>query len=154
MEDLQLDTLPAASSTAKNMRSGRLVRGEDTFDLWALGTLTGHEDDDSALAAAGGEMNGLSCLLPRKSKAGKLYAGESCLISIMPRNCPHPRSQRRRHQLVDSSYPCNLCDLWPQTPNMVLSLPRVSTRTHRDHHMPSNPSSTNLFLTATQGTTS
>jgi hypothetical protein len=84
LEELQLDTLPAASLKAKTMKLGRLVRGEETYDLWALGTSTSPEDGDSVLAVASGEMNGLSCLLPRKSKSGKLYAGESCLISTIP----------------------------------------------------------------------
>jgi hypothetical protein len=57
-----------------------MSRRDSNYDVWSVGENT--EDNlegDQAVAAAGDEMKGLSCLFPRKSKRGKLYAGKSSL---------------------------------------------------------------------------
>ena len=40
-----------------------------TFDLWSVA------EDDTKLPVGGDELKNISCLLPRKSKMGKLYPG-------------------------------------------------------------------------------
>lgn len=54
---------------SKSARAGTISRKLATFDIWSVG------DDDDQLVG-GEEIKGLSCLLPRKSKKGKLYPSE------------------------------------------------------------------------------
>jgi len=54
-------------SSTHNMRVGTLVRKHATFDIWSV---AGDDDDNEV---GGEEVKGLSCLLPRKRKQGKLY---------------------------------------------------------------------------------
>ncbi|KAH7890085.1 hypothetical protein F5I97DRAFT_1850037 [Phlebopus sp. FC_14] len=61
LEGLQIDP-PPSSRTA---RVGNLTRKNTTFDVWSIG-------DDDADCVGGEELRGLSCLLPRKKKRGKL----------------------------------------------------------------------------------
>jgi hypothetical protein len=75
MEEMHLDSLP--KSSLKSIRIGRLARGTTNYDVWSVGREAPTEGSHSAIAAAGEEFMGMSCLLPRKSKKGKLYLGSS-----------------------------------------------------------------------------
>jgi hypothetical protein len=48
-----------------------------SFDLWNLG-----DDDDGQNPVGGDEIKGISCLLPRKKKKGKLYLGRLVFMSF------------------------------------------------------------------------
>ncbi|KAG6853096.1 hypothetical protein C0991_006899 [Blastosporella zonata] len=63
LENLTLERLV---STKKSARAATLSRKHATFDIWSVG-----EEDDGGIG--GEEIKALSCLLPRKSKKGKLY---------------------------------------------------------------------------------
>ncbi|OBZ75065.1 hypothetical protein A0H81_04875 [Grifola frondosa] len=63
LEDLKLD----APSTSKTSRIGSIDRKHTSYDVWSLGD---HDEDESV---GGEELRGLSCLLPRQKKGGKLY---------------------------------------------------------------------------------
>jgi hypothetical protein len=62
LDGIDID-LPQSSRTA---RIGNVKRKHTTFDIWALG-------DGEEQPVGGEEIRGLSCLLPRKKKKGKLY---------------------------------------------------------------------------------
>ncbi|KAF8061749.1 hypothetical protein FPV67DRAFT_1510175 [Lyophyllum atratum] len=62
LESTTIEVPPAP----KTSRTGTLKRKHATFDIWSVG-----EDDEHGIG--GEEIKGLSCLLPRKSKKGKLY---------------------------------------------------------------------------------
>ncbi|KIM49608.1 hypothetical protein M413DRAFT_438785 [Hebeloma cylindrosporum] len=53
-------------SSSKSARIGTIQRKRTTFDIWSVG-------DDQTHLVGGEELKSLSCLLPRKSKKGKLY---------------------------------------------------------------------------------
>jgi hypothetical protein len=61
-------------SSGKSERVGTLVRKYATYDIWSIG-----EDDDQPIG--GEEIKGLSPLLPRKRKSGKLFQGKQLLLS-------------------------------------------------------------------------
>ena len=112
---------------------GDLMRKGTAYDVWALDPAT-----SDAVASGGGggkascdqdgfgrmvsssssvegvgaeELNGLSVLLPRKRKGGKLYLGASrscafhafCLAAIL-KKCYYPLSSKAHH-----AAPCRLC---------------------------------------------
>ncbi|KAF9464532.1 hypothetical protein BDZ94DRAFT_1190812 [Collybia nuda] len=54
------------AAPSKSMRAGTINRKHATFDIWSVG-------DDDNQHVGGEEIKGLSCLLPRKSKKGKLF---------------------------------------------------------------------------------
>ncbi|KAG8217136.1 hypothetical protein J3R82DRAFT_5194 [Butyriboletus roseoflavus] len=56
-------------SLSQTTRVGCLTRKTTSYDVWSIG-------DDDAEVAGGEELRGLSCLLPRKRKKGKLYIGK------------------------------------------------------------------------------
>ena len=58
--------MPSSSHTSC---IGTLKRKYATYDLWDLG------DDSGQNLVGGDEVKGISCLLPRKKKKGKLYQG-------------------------------------------------------------------------------
>ncbi|GLB35591.1 putative DNA-directed RNA polymerase I subunit RPA34.5 [Lyophyllum shimeji] len=62
LESMTIQVPPASKTT----RTGTLNRKHATFDIWSVG-----EDDEDG--GGGEEIKSLSCLLPRKSKKGKLY---------------------------------------------------------------------------------
>ena len=64
LENVQID-LPSAS---QSKTVGVLDRKHMSYDIWSVG-------DDDRLPVGGEEVRGLSCLLPRKKKNGKLYKG-------------------------------------------------------------------------------
>ena len=64
---------PVSSRTA---RVGSLTRKNVTHDVWSIG-------DDDADVMGGDDVRGLSCLLPRKKKKGKLCLGIGVLIHHM-----------------------------------------------------------------------
>lgn len=65
LDGFSFDLNVSPSETAK---VGELTRKTTSFDLWSVGDASSPED-----MAAGEELKGLSCLLP---KEGKLYRGE------------------------------------------------------------------------------
>jgi hypothetical protein len=71
LENIQLDK-PISSVSPRSAVVGILKRKHTTFDIWSVG-----DDGDDDLPVGGEELKGLSCLLPRKSKKGKLYPGLS-----------------------------------------------------------------------------
>ena len=60
--------MPVSSIPPRSTELGKLKRKHMTFDIWSVG-----EGDDRAVG--GEELKGLSCLLPRQKKKGKLYPG-------------------------------------------------------------------------------
>ncbi|KAJ6606156.1 hypothetical protein DFH09DRAFT_1119463 [Mycena vulgaris] len=69
LETAQLE-LPAAAKrdSTKSAKLGMLQRKHVAYDIWSVG-----DDAPEELAIGGEEIKRLSCLLPRKSKKGKLY---------------------------------------------------------------------------------
>ncbi|KDQ59813.1 hypothetical protein JAAARDRAFT_56778 [Jaapia argillacea MUCL 33604] len=66
LDSAKLDTLP---STSRNARMGSVSRKQTQYDIWSLGNDPDHGGED----IGGEEVRGLSCLLPRGKKGGKLY---------------------------------------------------------------------------------
>jgi hypothetical protein len=64
-----------APSSSSTHTLGQVKRKHEAYDLWSLGDRGDNDVDHDQIG--GDEMNGLSCLLPRKSKEGKLYLGEN-----------------------------------------------------------------------------
>ena len=71
LENLRLHK-PISSVSPQSALVGVLKRKHTTFDIWSVG-----DSDDQPVG--GEELKGLSCLLPRKKKKGKLYPGMSSL---------------------------------------------------------------------------
>ncbi|KAJ7891339.1 hypothetical protein B0H14DRAFT_3105216 [Mycena olivaceomarginata] len=70
LETAQLEFPSGAKrDSAKSAKLGMLQRKHIGYDIWSVG-----DDEPEELPVAGEEIKGLSCLLPRKSKKGKLYA--------------------------------------------------------------------------------
>ena len=69
LDNLQLQK-PISSVSPGSGLVGTLKRKHTTFDIWSVG-----DSDDQPVG--GEELKGLSCLLPRKKKKGKLYPGMS-----------------------------------------------------------------------------
>ena len=73
LENLQLHKpISSVSSSHRSGLVGTLKRKHTTFDIWSVG-----DSDDDDQPVGGEELKGLSCLLPRKKKKGKLYPGMS-----------------------------------------------------------------------------
>ncbi|KAH0830166.1 hypothetical protein J3R83DRAFT_1515 [Lanmaoa asiatica] len=92
LEGLEVDP-PSSSRTA---RVGGLARKHTTYDVWSIG-------DDDAELVGGDELRGLSCLLPRKKKRGKLYiapkhVSQHIVISAQPPIATAPEHQPVVHQ--------------------------------------------------------
>ncbi|KAJ7778781.1 hypothetical protein DFH07DRAFT_795997 [Mycena maculata] len=70
LETAQLE-LPAAMKrdSKKTAKLGMLQRKHVGYDIWSIG-----DDAPEELPIGGEEIKAISCLLPRKSKKGKLYA--------------------------------------------------------------------------------
>ncbi|KAF7305228.1 hypothetical protein MKEN_01238000 [Mycena kentingensis (nom. inval.)] len=68
LESAQLK-LPS-SDADKTAKLGMIQRKHVAYDVWSVG-----KDVPEELPIGGEEVKGLSCLLPRKSKKGRLYAG-------------------------------------------------------------------------------
>ncbi|KAI9570754.1 hypothetical protein HD554DRAFT_2018135 [Boletus coccyginus] len=90
------------SSSSRTARIGGLTTKNASYDAWSIG-------DDDAEDVGGEELRGLSCLLPRKSKQGKLYIAPECAsrhIVISPHpsvpKAPSPRDFQKRPR---PSYP-------------------------------------------------
>ncbi|KAG6826391.1 hypothetical protein H0H92_016001 [Tricholoma furcatifolium] len=64
---LESTTLERLSSEKGRVRAATLTRKQGTYDIWSIGK----EEDDGTVG--GDELKAISCLLPRKSKKGKLY---------------------------------------------------------------------------------
>jgi len=65
LDGLEID-LPSSS---RSDQVGSLSRKSAVYDIWSMG------DDDTDFAGAE-ELRGLTCLLPRRKKMGKLYIGK------------------------------------------------------------------------------
>ncbi|KAJ7491038.1 hypothetical protein FB451DRAFT_1124651 [Mycena latifolia] len=70
LETAQLE-IPATAKrdSKKSAKLGMLQRKHVAYDIWSVG-----DDEPAELPIGGEEVKGLSCLLPRKSKKGRLYA--------------------------------------------------------------------------------
>ncbi|KAJ6630273.1 hypothetical protein B0H10DRAFT_2207957 [Mycena sp. CBHHK59/15] len=66
LETAQLAAPPRGSKSGK---LGMLQRKHTAYDIWSVG-----DDAPEELPIGGEEIKGISCLLPRRSKKGKLYA--------------------------------------------------------------------------------
>ncbi|KAG1749548.1 hypothetical protein EDB19DRAFT_147213 [Suillus lakei] len=64
LDGLEIDV--PSSSSSRSGQIGSLSRKNAVYDIWSMG------DDDTDFAGAE-ELRGLSCLLPRRKKSGKLY---------------------------------------------------------------------------------
>ncbi|KAF7359109.1 hypothetical protein MSAN_01252400 [Mycena sanguinolenta] len=70
LETAQLGFPPGAKRDGKkSAKLGMLQRKHVAYDIWSVG-----DDEPEELPITGEEIKDLSCLLPRKSKKGKLYA--------------------------------------------------------------------------------
>lgn len=58
-----------ASTSVKTTKVGSVDRKHTSYDVWSLG-------EDQTEHVGGEEIKGLSCLLPRQKKGGKLYQGK------------------------------------------------------------------------------
>ncbi|KAF9784357.1 hypothetical protein BJ322DRAFT_981432, partial [Thelephora terrestris] len=67
------DAVFNAPSSSSTHTLGQIKRKHETYDLWSLGDRGADDVDRDQIG--GDEMNALSCLLPRKSKDGKLHLG-------------------------------------------------------------------------------
>lgn len=77
LDNLNL-TLPPSASTS-SMRVGTLSKKNAAYDIWSVRD----EASDETTVAGGDEVLGLSCLVPRKKKGGKLFTGvHTCLTLI------------------------------------------------------------------------
>ncbi|KAJ7221573.1 hypothetical protein GGX14DRAFT_430211 [Mycena pura] len=65
---LEAAQLEIPADRKKTAKMGVLQRKHVAYDVWAVG-----DDTPEALPIGGEEIKGLSCLLPRKSKKGRLY---------------------------------------------------------------------------------
>ncbi|KAI0737980.1 hypothetical protein C8Q80DRAFT_1125075 [Daedaleopsis nitida] len=86
LEDIKIE----AASSHKTTRVGSINRKTTTYDVWSLG-------DDDTEAVGGDELRSVSCLLPRRRKAGKLYQAPKpiarrLVISAHPTLPTPPRS--------------------------------------------------------------
>ncbi|KAJ7611728.1 hypothetical protein FB45DRAFT_803788 [Roridomyces roridus] len=69
LKTAQISLSPAAKRDSKKTeKMGTLPRTKVTYDIWSVG-----DDAPDDLPVGGEEIKSLSCLLPRKSKKGKLY---------------------------------------------------------------------------------
>ncbi|KAJ6546787.1 hypothetical protein B0H19DRAFT_1162500 [Mycena capillaripes] len=70
LESAQVE-LPAAArrDSKKSAKMGMLQRKLVAYDIWSVG-----DDAPEEMPIGGEEIKGLSCLVPRKSKKGRLYA--------------------------------------------------------------------------------
>ncbi|KAJ7765762.1 hypothetical protein B0H16DRAFT_1524299 [Mycena metata] len=69
LETAQLELSgPSKRDSRKSAKMGMLQRKHVAYDIWSVG-----DDVPEELPIGGEEVKGLSCLLPRKSKKGKLY---------------------------------------------------------------------------------
>lgn len=60
--------------SSKSEKVGTLNRKHANYDIWSVGN-----DDEQPVG--GEEIKALACLLPRKTKKGKLYRGEYDFLS-------------------------------------------------------------------------
>ncbi|KAJ7215305.1 hypothetical protein B0H12DRAFT_1154665 [Mycena haematopus] len=75
LETAQLGFPPGAKrDSKKSAKLGTLQRKYVAYDIWSVG-----DDEPEEIPIAGEEIKGLSCLLPRKSKKGKLYAAPASI---------------------------------------------------------------------------
>ncbi|KIK96680.1 hypothetical protein PAXRUDRAFT_825703 [Paxillus rubicundulus Ve08.2h10] len=92
LEGLEIDP-PSSSRTA---RVGSLTRKAATYDVWSVG-------DDDTEVVGGEELRGLSCLIPRTKKGGKLCMAPKTIsrhivISAQPTVPTVPEHQPVVHQ--------------------------------------------------------
>ncbi|KAG1736928.1 uncharacterized protein EDB91DRAFT_1055328 [Suillus paluster] len=91
-EGLEVD----APSSSRSRQVGSLSRKGTVYDIWSMG------DDDTEFAGAE-ELRGLSCLLPRKKKSGKLYMAPKeitrhLVVSAQPSKATPPEHPSILHQ--------------------------------------------------------
>ena len=96
MSGLEIDS----HSSSRTAHIGRLARKHTSYDVWSIG-------DDDAEFAGGEELRGLSCLLPRRRKDGKLYIGEGLVFFALRSLRSHTPSAPKRisRQIVISAQP-------------------------------------------------
>lgn len=77
LDNLKL-TLPPSASTS-SMRVGTLSKKNAAYDIWSVRD----EASDETTVAGGDEVLGLSCLVPRKNKGGKLFTGAYTFLALL-----------------------------------------------------------------------
>ncbi|KAG1856621.1 hypothetical protein DFJ58DRAFT_913599 [Suillus subalutaceus] len=92
LDGLEID----APSSSRSDQVGSLSRKSAVYDIWSMG------DDDTDFARAE-ELRGLSCLLPRKKKRGKLYIAPKeiarhLVVSAQPSRASPPEHPSILHQ--------------------------------------------------------
>ncbi|KAF7294636.1 hypothetical protein MIND_01000200 [Mycena indigotica] len=75
LESAELHVPKEAGKTAK---IGTIPRKRMAYDVWTLG-----ESDETELPVCGEEIKGVSCLLPRRSKKGRLYAAPKAIARTL-----------------------------------------------------------------------
>jgi len=92
LDGLEID----APSSSRSGQVGSLTRKSAVYDIWSMG------DDDADFAGAE-ELRGLSCLLPRKRKKGRLYIAPKeiarhFVVSAQPSRASPPEHPSILHQ--------------------------------------------------------
>lgn len=92
LDGLEID----APSSSRSGQVGSLSRKSTVYDIWSMG------DDDTEFAGAE-ELRGLSCLLPRRRKMGKLYVAPKeiarhLVVSAQPSRASPPEHPSILHQ--------------------------------------------------------
>ncbi|KAG1865381.1 hypothetical protein F4604DRAFT_2026459 [Suillus subluteus] len=92
LDGLEID----APSSSRSDQVGSLSRKSAVYDIWSMG------DDDTDFARAE-ELRGLSCLLPRRKKKGKLYIAPKeiarhLVVSAQPSRASPPEHPSILHQ--------------------------------------------------------
>ncbi|KAG6375826.1 hypothetical protein JVT61DRAFT_2684 [Boletus reticuloceps] len=83
LQGLEIDSPSSSSSLSspsRTARIGSLVRKTMSYDVWSIGPSSSSADANADANVAGAEeLLGLTPLLPRKRKKGRLYIGKPCL---------------------------------------------------------------------------
>lgn len=92
LDGLEID----APSSSRSGQVGSLSQKNAVYDIWSMG------DDDTEFAGAE-ELRGLSCLLPRRRKKGKLYIAPKditrhLVVSTQPSRASPPEHPSILHQ--------------------------------------------------------
>jgi hypothetical protein len=89
LDGLEID----APSPSRSGQVGSLSRKGTVYNIWSMG------DEDTEFAGAE-ELRGLSCLLPRRKKSGKLYMGKSPLQDVIRMDLSVPQHPKKLHAIL------------------------------------------------------
>nr|GAT56479.1 predicted protein [Mycena chlorophos] len=85
LENAQLE-VPSGSSKAGTAKLGTIQRKRMAYDVWSVGggdSRADPGDEKAGTSVCGEEIKGISCLLPRRTKKGKLYAAPRAIARTL-----------------------------------------------------------------------